>query len=261
MTADRAPVARFVMTLLATVALAPSLAGCSETVTSDDVTVDDAPLTVKTQPDPHAHHNHAPAADAPSGSLDAARRLARLNGHVAAGLALYRSGDTAVALRHLQHPISDHHASERVGLDELGLDKAPFEAVVAAIEAGRGPDESAPLMAAVETHLLELAARAGGDPLAIIQDLIDVLLAQYEVAVPGETVANVGPYQDAFGFAIVARTHAASIKGEAGDSLRGDLDTLLGLWPAGPRPPAQPATLAAVRDQINRIRDVLRYAR
>lgn len=50
-----------------------------------------------------------------------------MSGQVAAGIALYRAGESEAAAPHLLHPVSETHADERAGLAELGFDAAPFE--------------------------------------------------------------------------------------------------------------------------------------
>ncbi|MGB6228762.1 MAG: hypothetical protein WBF53_01375, partial [Litorimonas sp.] len=60
-------------------------------------------------------------------TLPRSHRLAFMMGHVEAGLSLYRAGQPDMAAPHLLHPVSETHAAEREGLEELGFDAALFE--------------------------------------------------------------------------------------------------------------------------------------
>ncbi|MEL6876824.1 MAG: hypothetical protein AAGL68_01840, partial [Pseudomonadota bacterium] len=135
-----------------------------------------------------------------TGQLALPERLAFMSGHVAAGLALYRAGEAQAAAPHLLHPVSETHASERAGLEELGFDPAPFEAVSAALEAGKPAADIEPQLEAAEANLLAVREKAGGDPAGLIRYLMDTAVEEYTIAVSDGSVTDVGEYQDAWGF-------------------------------------------------------------
>jgi len=188
------------------------------------------------------------------GALPLPQRVAFMSGHVEAGLALYRAGDSAAAAPHLLHPVSETHAAERAGLDELGFDAAPFEAVSAALEGGQSAEEVEPQLAAAESNLDAVRSKAGGDPAELIRFLMDTTVEEYTIAVNDGVVTDPGEYQDAWGFVVVARDLAADLETPQADQMRADLETLLGLWPeAAPIPPEDPAPVGQVSALASRV--------
>lgn len=188
------------------------------------------------------------------GSLPLPQRLAFMAGHVEAGLALYRAGETEMAAPHLLHPVSETHADERAGLAELGFEAELFERVSAALEAGRPAAEVEDQLRAAEANLREVRARAGGDPAAIIRFLMDSVADEYTASFADGAIAEPGEYQDAFGFATVARQVAGDLGGEQGQRVRAEIDTLLSQWPDGaPIAPDDPTPAGQVSAQASRV--------
>ena len=180
-------------------------------------------------------------------TLPIENRLAFMTGHVEAGLALYRAGEPEMAAPHLLHPVSETHAAERAGLEELGFEAALFETVSEALEQGRPAAEIEDQLNAAQANLREVRERAGGDPAQIIRFLMDVVIEEYTIAITDGAVSDPGEYQDAYGFSIVARELADSLDGETAISVAAEIDALLALWPEGaPIPPDDPAPVDRV---------------
>ncbi len=189
-----------------------------------------------------------------AGALALPQRVAFMSGHVEAGIALYRAGDAKAAAPHLLHPVSETHAAERIGLEELGFDPAPFEAVSAALDAGRPAAEIEPQLEAAEENLRDVRDKAGGDPVELIRFLMDTTVEEYTIAVPDGTVTDPSEYQDAWGFVRVARELANDLDTSRADDVRRELDAMLALWPdAAPVPPAEPAPLGQVSALASRV--------
>lgn len=191
-------------------------------------------------------------------TLPVAHRVAFMSGHVTAGLALYRAGAAQEAAPHLLHPVSETHAAERVGIDALGFDATPFEAVSAALEENRPAAEVEPMLRAAEANLALVRRNAGGDPGEIIGYLMDTTDEEYAIGVRDGVVTDAGEYQDAYGFAVVALETAQGLP----VSVRGDtveaLQALVELWPAGGAVAAsRPSTNSAVAAQTARVRAAL----
>ncbi|MEO1475165.1 MAG: hypothetical protein AAFS13_02185 [Pseudomonadota bacterium] len=185
------------------------------------------------------------------GTLPRPFRLAFMTGHVETGLALYRAGEPAMAAPHLLHPVSESHADERAGLEELGFDASLFEAVSAALEAGQAAETIEAQLTAAEENLAGVAEQAGGDPIAIVEFLMQTVIEEYGIGVPADTVTDPGEYQDAYGFAIVAMDHAQRFEGEAGERVRAELRKLIDLWPGTPPVPTDnPTPASAVNAQV-----------
>ena len=191
--------------------------------------------------------------DGHSDALSLPKRLAFMSGHVQAGLALYRAGEPDMAAPHLLHPVSETHASEREGLDALGFEADLFEAVSQALEESKPAAELNMQLLAAEANLNEMAIAAGGAAAEIITYLMETIVAEYSVGVPGASVEVAGEYQDAFGFAVVALERAKRIEGDAGGRVRAEIRKLIELWPAAPVPPSNPAPISAIRAQTSAV--------
>ncbi|TRD12015.1 hypothetical protein FGU71_09195 [Erythrobacter insulae] len=198
---------------------------------------------------------------APAGTAELAERLAFMAGHVEAGIALYRAGEGPAGGPHLLHPVSESYAEEREGLDAIGFDPAPFEAVSAALEAGKPASEIEPQLAEVEANLAKMRSEAGGDPAQLIPYLMGLIAKEYAIGVTDGAVSDAGEYQDAWGFARVARQLSEEIAAPDGDAVRAELDALLALWPdAAPVPPSDPASVSAVTNQSAKVTAALAKA-
>ena len=184
-------------------------------------------------------------------TLPVEHRLAFMSGHVQAGLALYRAGKPEMGAPHLLHPVSETHQAERAGLDALGFTPEAFETVSKALEEGRPASEIQPQLLAAEANLRTMANQAGGDRSGIIRFLMDTIVEEYTIAITGGAVSDPGEYQDAYGFAIVAREHAVKL-GNA--SLVAEIDRLISYFPKGaPIPPDAPASVAEVSAQTSKV--------
>lgn len=180
-------------------------------------------------------------------------RLAFMSGHVEAGLALYRAGELEMAAPHLLHPVSETHAGERAGLDALGFKGDLFEALSAGLENGTPATELESQLSAAEANLQEVAGKAGGDPVEIITFLMEIIIDEYSVGVPADTVEVAGEYQDAYGFAVVALDRAHAIEGQSGERVRAELQSLITLWPEAPIPPTDPTPADVVIRQVSAV--------
>jgi hypothetical protein len=194
----------------------------------------------------------------PEQSLSLPMRLAFMAGHVEAGLALYRAGELEMAAPHLLHPISEIHKEERVGLQKLGLDVVSFVAVSAALEANRAAFEIEPLLNQAESNLKMLADRAGGDPIEIIDFLLEMIAEEYTIAVGDRVITDIGEYQDAFGFRVAASKQALLIpEGSMRQFAVEALEGLGSLWLDGPKPVARPTSAGVMADRVSTIREKL----
>ncbi|AWW73828.1 hypothetical protein CD351_05240 [Erythrobacter sp. KY5] len=177
------------------------------------------------------------------GALPVEQRLVFMAGHVEAGLALYRAGESEAAAPHLLHPVSETHSDERAGLDALGFDPAPFEQVSDSLEAGLPASEVEPQLAAAQANLEKMREAAGGDPAAQIRFLMDTASQEYAIAVKDGAITDPAEYQDAWGFVTVARRIAEDLDAPKAGAVRETLDQMLGLWREdGPFADGEPAS-------------------
>ena len=190
--------------------------------------------------------------------LPVEKRVAFMSGHVAAGMALVRAGAPDQAAKHLLHPVSETHAAERAGIDELGFDATAFEAVSKALESGRPATEIEPMLAAAEANISMLQKNAGGDPADIILYLMDTVDEEYAIGVKGAAITDPGEYQDAYGFTVVALEIAKGMTSPEAPKLQEHLQNLLALWPKqGPLADSTPAAVGKVKEQTELVQKML----
>lgn len=197
-------------------------------------------------------------ADKELAALPVAKRLAFMTGHVEAGLALYRAGEPGMAARHLLHPVAETHAAEREGLDALGFDASLFIAVSDALDSGVPAADIEPQLRAAQQNLAAVAAQAGGDPVEIIDFLLDTIAEEYAVGVRDGVVTDMGEYQDAFGFTIVAIDRAAALDDSTSAAVIAQLEQLLAMWPDAPIPPTTASSVAAIDAQVQAVRAAMK---
>jgi hypothetical protein len=173
-------------------------------------------------------------------------RLAFMTGHVEAGLALYRAGKLEQAAPHLLHPVSETHQSERQGLDALGFEASLFKSVSEALSQGRPASEIQAELIAAEANLNSVAKKAGGSHADIIRFLMDKVVEEYSVALNDGVISEPGEYQDAFGFAVVARAHAEQLNVHYKTAVLEEINELISFWPEAPIPSPSPTSVAQV---------------
>lgn len=186
-------------------------------------------------------------------TLPIQNRLAFMRGHVEAGLALYRAGAPEQAAKHLLHPVSETHAAEREGLDDLGFNGDLFVEISDALESGTESAAIEDKLVAAEENLEMLADNVGGSSKDILNFLLDTTLAEYRVGVVDGEIANAGEYQDAYGFVKVAEDYAGDLDGDAGDAVRSELEALRRMWPDAPLADSLPRPVDDIASQISRV--------
>ena len=187
-------------------------------------------------------------------ALPVEKRVAFMSGHVEAGLALYRAGAPEQASQHLMHPVSETHASERVGIDALGFDATLFEAVSKALEAGKPASELEPQLKKAEENTALMQQKAGGDTKDIIKYLMGTVGDEYGVGVEAGKITDPGEYQDAFGVSVVALKMAGRIEDPKAAVLTTELEALVALWPkGGPLADSIPTPVAKITAQTARV--------
>ncbi len=186
-------------------------------------------------------------------TLSIQNRLAFMRGHVEAGLALYRAGAPEQAGRHLLHPVSETHAAEREGLDDLGFDGPLFVEISEALDAGTESAAIEDKLVDAEANLEMLADKAGGSSKDILNFLLDTTLAEYRIGVVDGEIVNAGEFQDAYGFVTVAADYAGDLEGDAGDAVRTELEALKAMWDGAPLAESTPRPVDDIASQISRV--------
>ena len=102
-----------------------------------------------------------------------------------------------------------------------------------------------------------LADRAGGDPAEIIMFLLELIIQEYSIAITDGRIADIGEYQDAYGFHLVAMMHTNKLPEEIRSKAKKSLSDLGSLWMDGPKPVTNPTSKDLMTSSINSIMDLL----
>ena len=148
-----------------------------------------------------------------AGSADPDQALQRdmsfMEGHMRAGLELYKAGDLAAAKTHMGHPIEEKYGAVADPLADRGFDhlRQQIEAVAAATEAEAPFAEVEEAFAAARAIMKEVRTEMSPrDQMLGLAKLIRVAADEYTVAVDGGEISNLHEYQDSWGFLRVVQT-------------------------------------------------------
>ena len=133
------------------------------------------------------------------------------------------------------------------------LNQEIFESVSAALETQESAAILLPLLEKAEKHLDIMRDKAGGDPIKIIGFLLETTVEEYSVGVRDGKLTDVGEYQDAFGFVLVAAEHARRLSKTSNERLLSEILSLQDYWLRGPLPVETPTPAEDVALTVNLI--------
>ncbi|MEZ5945420.1 MAG: hypothetical protein R3C13_06905 [Hyphomonas sp.] len=197
----------------------------------------------------------APVVLDPALLLPPGERALRIEVHVRAALALASAGEGEEAAAQLRAATNQIDPGELPGLEALGFDPAAFDEAALMLQAGAAPQDAQALLDTVAENTAALRAQAGkGAPAEEIAWLMKQCLKEYRRGVSLDNrIEDVGAYQDAYGYAVVAQEVADGLDDEAGD-LRLELKLLVLMWPdAGPVWDEVPAPVLHFANQVSRV--------
>ena len=113
-----------------------------------------------------------------------------------------------------------------------------------------------PLLRQADTNLYEVALKVGGDSSEIINFLLDTIIEEYSIAITGDKITDIGEYQDAYGFQVVAQSYAAELSDNNRDLVASALIDLATLWLNGPLPVQNPTS---VNDMLTAVEAIAKY--
>jgi len=159
------------------------------------------------------------------------RDLSFIEGHLRAGLALYRAGDLTAAKTHMGHPIKEKYdaVAERVQAEGRGELKAQIVALADAAEAGKDAAEVAAQFDLVKVMIDEM--RGASAPKKQIMGLIALTRIagdEYTVATEGGSISNLHEYQDSWGFMQVVADEVDALAASGDATVAGVADKLKG---------------------------------
>ncbi len=156
---------------------------------------------------------------APTGdeAIDFLADIAFIQGHAAAGVALYQAGETALGTVHIGHPIVEKYDAVADELQELGLDEV-YDILVEMSAAAEAGADAATVVAAYDELAHELAEARDyvADPraeLAALVSLTKTAAEEYEASFEAGVLVDVKEYQDSWGFVTVIAGELARLTG------------------------------------------------
>ncbi|MFW6027993.1 MAG: hypothetical protein ACOC9Q_00500 [bacterium] len=194
--------------------------------------------------------------------------LGLVEGHLRAGIELYRQGAADMAKTHMKHPGDELYMDLEPALAVRNLDgfARPLERLAVAVEGGEPVAAADEAFQAVLQDIGRTRTAAGGDLAARLQSvtsLVRTAAEEYEIAVKEGRVADPHEYQDAWGFVQAAKAQMAGLgeadrqrMGPSFDEITAELDGLDKAWPAVVPPDSvttDAGLLYAAADRIARV--------
>lgn len=145
--------------------------------------------------------------------------LGLIEGHLRAGVALYRGGLTNQAATHMKHPQDEIYDELSYHLHDFGAEGfAPeLTALAEAVAGGAPADTVEAALAAVVHKIDEAREHSGASEAAEARAIVAILRTaadEYAIGIQNGTVAELHEYQDAWGFVEVARAQLQHMAGE-----------------------------------------------
>ncbi|HEY7765651.1 MAG TPA: hypothetical protein VIB38_11730, partial [Aestuariivirgaceae bacterium] len=169
--------------------------------------------------------------------------LGLVEGHLRAGLELYRQGAADMARTHMKHPGDELYADLEPALSArkaAGFGPS-LEALAAAVENGKPIAEAEKAFSAVMEEIDKARATIDDlpDELKSLMALIRTAADEYAVGVKEGKVTDPHEYQDAWGFTQTAKAQLAKRSeadrkrlGQSYEQIAGELNKLDAAWPS-----------------------------
>ena len=193
--------------------------------------------------------------------------LGLVEGHLRAGIELYRQGASDMAKTHMKHPGDELYVELEPALAARSLDgfAEPLERLAVTVEGDRPVADAEAAFAAVLSGInrtREAADAALGAKLGSVTSLVRIAAEEYEIAVKQGRVADPHEYQDAWGFVQAAKALMGGLSQtdrqrlrQGFDDIAAELDGLDVAWPSIVPPESvttDAALLWASADRIER---------
>ncbi|MCA8927982.1 MAG: hypothetical protein KDC18_07915 [Alphaproteobacteria bacterium] len=148
--------------------------------------------------------------------------VAFMEGHLRAGMALYRAGDLAAAKTHMGHPLEEKFAAVEHPLEERGFGDLEdlIDGLMDAAEDEKPVDQVAALFDKITARTRAVHEASPGGPAAALRSLAlltRIAAEEYAEGTEGGKVSNLHEYQDAWGFmrAVEAEAEVYAASGNA----------------------------------------------
>lgn len=170
--------------------------------------------------------------------------LGLVEGHLRAGIELYRDDAADMAKTHMKHPSDELYADLEPALAARDLDgfAGELERLAVAVEGGQPVAEADAAFEAALQAIERTRAAANGDlaaRLAAVTGLVRTAAEEYEIGVTDGRISDPHEYQDAWGFVQAAKAQMAGLDeadrqrmGQGYDEITAELDALDEAWPA-----------------------------
>lgn len=186
----------------------------------------------------------AAASDAGADDAGFLTLLGLVEGHLRAGIELYRQGAADMAKTHMKHPADELYIEIEPALAERNIEgfAEPLEKLAVAVESGQPVEDAEEAFQAVLQDIDRIRAAAAGDlaaQLRSVTNLVRTAADEYGIAVKDGRVSDPHEYQDAWGFVQAAKAQMGGLDeadrqrmGQSYQQITAELDALDGAWPA-----------------------------
>lgn len=145
--------------------------------------------------------------------------LGLIEGHLRAGVALYKQGEADQAKTHMKHPQDEIYTSLLPLIQKAGAEdfSGSLTKLADAVETGAGPEAVDAAFADVLREIAEAREKAGGGEAAEAAAIVAILqqaASEYGIGVKDGKVVELHEYQDAWGFVETARALLTHMAGE-----------------------------------------------
>lgn len=145
--------------------------------------------------------------------------LGLIEGHLRAGIALYKEGEVDQAKTHMKHPQDEIYTAllpllEKAGAEDFSTD---LTKLATAVESGAKAEEVDAAFADVAHEIAEAREKAGGGEAAEGAAIVAILRQaadEYAIGVKDGKIVELHEYQDAWGFVETSRALLTHMAGE-----------------------------------------------
>lgn len=187
-----------------------------------------------------AESEGAGAVDAATDNVAYISQLLQMRGHLQAGVALYRAGETAQAITHMKHPKDELYANLVPAFTARGYAgfASELEDLSAAVQSGASAADVDARLEAARAGIdgaISAAGASSRDEMLAFSAVVRTAGEEFDIGVKDGAIVNIHEYQDAYGFMTTVSDRLAAMTApelqDAVDKLRAQTDIALAVAP------------------------------